>query len=246
VALVLIVVALDRLLPGARLQLTAIPLVLGALALLFRFTSGPPLVVLLLAGLIMTQVSPEFFLFPVGRPVIVAETIAYRVLLAAAVLAFVIAFYRRLAIQSGVFPPDRRRAPAAKRGRKPAPLPQVKRSAESVTLAELAALLPVLIGSAAAGFFVWLALNRVSPPEGVFAERELNQWRLIVICCAIIACGVCALIPVTYLNRARGSATQNLLYLQDVLWRETRKEQGRINRWLARVRMRRRRLKETS
>jgi hypothetical protein len=42
------------------------------------------------------------------------------------------------------------------------------------------------------------------------------------------------------------SVEEATLLLQDTLWLETRREQGRINRWLAWARLRSRRRKELS
>jgi hypothetical protein len=47
-----------------------------------------------------------------------------------------------------------------------------------------------------------------------------------------------------YLALRRMTPPEAGLYLQDVLWRETRREQRRLNRWLAWAWLRRRRREE--
>ena len=46
-----------------------------------------------------------------------------------------------------------------------------------------------------------------------------------------------------YLAWIRMSPAEATLYLQDVAWRETRREQTRINRWIAWAKLKKRRLK---
>ena len=40
-----------------------------------------------------------------------------------------------------------------------------------------------------------------------------------------------------YLHQARAGPAASLLYLQDQLWQQTRREQNRINRWLTAARL---------
>jgi hypothetical protein len=47
-----------------------------------------------------------------------------------------------------------------------------------------------------------------------------------------------------YVRRARATAQENRVFLQDQLWRETRREQSRNNRWLMWARLRAQRRKE--
>ena len=49
-----------------------------------------------------------------------------------------------------------------------------------------------------------------------------------------------------YLHWATASLVEHLLYLQDQTWRETRREQNRINRFLTWARLRAQRRKEQS
>jgi len=49
-----------------------------------------------------------------------------------------------------------------------------------------------------------------------------------------------------YTKRALASSPENLLFLLEQLWRETRREQSRANRWLTWARLRAQRRKERS
>jgi hypothetical protein len=246
VALVLMAVSLDRVLSARSGFLPVIPLAIGAVAVLFRLTSGPPIILILVTGLVITKAPRDMSHVMTGQPFVVARTTLFQLMLAASALAFTVAFYRRIALESGIFPPDRRRAPATKPGSKPEPLPAPRRAARLSTPAELVWLLIILSICTATGFFLWLALDRIPPPNDLLLDEDRVQWRLLVVAYLIVLCGACGSVLIGYVARARATPTQNMLYLHDQLWRETRIEQDRANRWLVWARSREQRRKEKS
>jgi hypothetical protein len=244
--LVVLVVGLDRLRPGASSLVPAIPLLIGAVALFFRFTSGPPFVLVILSGVIMYTLRGDTRVLPGGPPGFVAEYFAHRLIICAAALIFVIAFYRRLAIESSIFPPDRRKVPLPRTAATLAPLPPVQRGSQLVTSTELVSSLVVVGLSCISGFVLWMALNQIKPPRSLLLDENRVQWRLLVVCWVLVAAGAIGWVVLGYIDRARATPAQNLLFLQDQLWRETRTEQNRIHRWLVWTRFRGQRRKEKS
>jgi hypothetical protein len=158
------------------------------------------------------------------------------------VLLYVAAHYRLQALTRHVFPPDpRRREPVPGRPGKKRVVRQT-RSPELATPEEAAFLVllvpvPVLLAQA-----LWLVLVRewsvlgLPPPVG---RILLLGWVL-----AVGAFLLSALLG-HWRTRQMGDA-EGQLYLQDTLWHETRREQRRLNKWLAWAELRRRRKEQAS
>jgi hypothetical protein len=242
-ALVVMVITVDRIRPGASVIIPAIPLAFGILALLARFTSGPPIILFTLCGLIFVQGGREPHFVTMSRSA-AGGFLLRRFLLCAAALAFAIAFYRRLGVESGIFPPDRRKAPPSKPQGDPAPLPPVRRAARWVTGMEFVSIAVVVPLCSIAGLILWQVFTRIAPPDALGFEDNYASWRPMLLCGLIAGTGSLGGLIIGYLGRARATRTQNLLYLQDQLWRETRREQCRAHQWLVRSRFRARRKKE--
>jgi hypothetical protein len=237
IALVVTVLALSELRLGARLYAPYMVFGLGVVGLVFRLPSGPPLMLLTSTVLVLSQASPALAL---GRGP-QSGVLGYQLLFCAGMVAFTIAYYRRLAVEAGIFPGDTRRALPAVVGGRPAPVPRIRRAAAMVPAFELIALPVVVITYTAAGYLLWKALERATPPRGGGAGGEpaaLGEWRLLILMWVVIGLGVPVAVAWGYLNRALASPTQNLLCLQDELWAETMSEQGRANRLLTRGRLR--------
>ncbi len=228
-----------------------IPFGLGALALWMRWTSVPPFLLLVLGFLVMYHSSREDSRFFGGRLVPAARTLAVRdpaspmnFILVAATVAFTIAYYRRLSMLENVFPADPRKAPPAEPGGKPVPLPPARRSAALATPPEMIAVAVTVPVWCALGYFLWVALARTPPPPDWPAQQLRGEWGLLVLCWALAVGGAAGAALIGYLGRSRATPEQSLLYLQDQLWRQTRGEQSRIDRWLVWARLRGQRRKE--
>ena len=166
-------------------------------------------------------------------------------LLAAAVVFYVACHSRLLAVTTNLFPVERKRrerGPVEGGGRLAlAPEPPQKRSAAVVEPAEAAPLLVAALTAACLAEFLWLWLSVRDPAADLASLIHLGAainihpglWRLLVL--AWVAFVV--LVPLTgllaYLGQLRLTAAEAGLYLQDQLWRQTRREQARVNRWLA-------------
>jgi hypothetical protein len=150
-------------------------------------------------------------------------------LLAMGMLAYVAGHYRLQSLWGHAVPMDprqRRRASGKWGGYEQAKQP---RAQETLTPEELARFIVGLPLVAIAGQLAWWLLAREWLPE-VFVSRVM---RLIVLIWAL-AVGTLLTGWLLGLWRTRQmSAAEAQLYMQDTLWRETRREQRRIFRWLA-------------
>ena len=226
-----------------------LPALLGALGLLFRWRAGPVIVllaVLLLLGSWWVGTSPgRIFAYLLGWVVLVAgrfrgiapqwrpgvpsrEVVPVSdFLLAVSGLAYAAAQYRLLGLTRRLFP--------AKKGEEP-----VRRSPALVTGHEVLTLLAALAacGVGAALFWHWL--------QGQVTDLEIPDpaWQGILVLWLFGGAVVAAAAGLRYLALRRMTAPEAQMYLQDVLWRETRGEQRRLNRWLAWARLKRRRREE--
>ncbi len=87
-------------------------------------------------------------------------------------------------------------------------------------------------------FWDWLAAQRP------LVDFGLVTWRLLILFWLLALGLLLTSALLAYLKQALASAESSLIYLQDQLWRQTRREQSRINRWLVGVRLRRQRKEE--
>jgi len=179
------------------------------------------------------------------------------VLLAAAAVAYSAGQFRLVSLTRNVFPVDRRRRPRKPRpgvaGRLAlGPPPEQRRSAALVDPEEAAPLLFVAVTCACLGQFLALWLSGRDAAGDLYHLAQLRVpvnisdgvWRLFVLVWVFAV----VLIPVTgvlaYLGQRRMTPEEAGLYLQDQLWRQTRREQARLGRWLAWAEGRRRRREE--
>jgi hypothetical protein len=217
-----------------------IPVLLGAGGITFRWRTAPLLV--LLALLVeYTDLWPYTRRAWAPRPTSrVAD-----LLLAGSVLTYCAAQYRLQSLLVTILPPDPRQRqigkprPAGKGGSSLAdqfhPGMNVPRSPSLVSNREIAFLLasvPVWVGLALYGWD-WL------PGNWTALGLPARVWRTLVLVWIV---GVSLLVAagfMSYLGWGRMGRGEALLFLQDSVWRETRREQRRINRWLAWARFRR-------
>jgi hypothetical protein len=242
VSLVLMVLSLSELHLGERLYAPYACFGLGVLCLVFQLSSGPPLLLLSMSILMLTQPSRALAL---NSDQGVSSTVGYEFVLIASALAYTVAFYRRLSLESGIFPADSRKLPANKPGGKPVSLPRVCRPAHLATTGELFVLALTTLVYCLGGYVLWFVL--LLPPPSTTLGFELataGEWRLLLLCWVVAGIGVTFAVIGTYVGRAAATPLQNLLYLQDQLWSETWSEQGLVSRLFVRARLRNARRKE--
>lgn len=157
----------------------------------------------------------------------------------AALLAYMAGYFRFKGVEKNLFPQDPRKpAPAG-----PGPLAKAseKRPLQLVQGSEIILLLasvPIWCGLAALGLF-WLV--RTSGPLGLFPQFLHGPLLLLWLGGFILAI-LAAVLGFKAVTEAEPE--ENLQYLQDQVWRQTRREQARINRWFTWARLRGQRRKE--
>jgi hypothetical protein len=205
----------------------ALAVVVGAGSLVYRVRLGPMLLVILVGA---AQLSRQIAGGRGGEQTLEATD----VMLCAAVLGYVAGHYRLQGIWHQLLPTDPRARTGSLRRvfpwlKKHAPIVREKRPAGQITPHELAWFVVTLPAWAVAAQLARALLPRHWNVLGLpaqFFEILTVLWLLAV------GLGV----AVTFLNywkhRRHDPATAQL-YLQDLLWRDTRGEQRRVNRWLA-------------
>jgi hypothetical protein len=237
---------------------SVLPMLLGGVAFLLRWRSGPPLVLFFFLWMAPTRFhhasEPDPFLAWIvnwGGPGVnlrtrtVDESVLLEdVILCAALLSYTAACYRSLALSHSIFPPDFRRARISSDGigrrravlqnRPTARDPFVPRTAELASPSEVPILFGVLGSSVLLALVFWV-LSGFLP-----AELELSPvaWRNVSYFWAFVLVVSLCVAFFRYLGRCRAPKEENLLYLQDQLWLQTRHEQSALNRWLVWARLR--------
>jgi hypothetical protein len=247
-----------------------LPAAVGLVAVYTHWRAGPPLVLVSLACLLgMHRAGMDMpvlllsllgrvgrlFNFPNQRVPLPQGAWAWQddgvgtdVVLCTAVLAYTAAHYRLLSLVNHAFPPDprrRERPPAPPGGgRRPAGrVVEQPRSPATAVPAELVLLLgglPLWAGTAA---LLW---DRLTADEPAVPPRpgESDVWLAMVLIWVVGLIVVLTTVLLRYLGQYQTTVEENRLYLQDQVWRETRREQSRLNRWLVWARRRGQRRKE--
>ena len=212
---------------------------IGAVGVIARWRIGPPLVLLGLATLEVFHLAPQWGF---ARLLISEESPFMDAVLAASVLAYTASHYRLLSLAQAIFPVDVRRRPPPPDGEKPSASRGQRRSADLPGSWELP-MLTTTAGVWAVGVsLLWLLLGAAEPPLNV----SQGLWRgLLLIFLVGTTAGVLGG-AAAYLHWVTARPEEHLLYLQDQAWRETRREQNRINRFLTWARLRAQRRKEQS
>lgn len=168
------------------------------------------------------------------------------VFLVGAIVVYVAAYYRLLGVTRAIFPIDRQRrgpSPGLKSSGVPkfGPILEPKRSASLIDSRELGKLVPAgIIATVLAQYLLlWLqkrsARNDLAPhlPFGLNVQIRDNVWHLLLLL-GFLGGGLIVVTSLLgYLGLRRQTPAEAALYLQDQLWRQTRREQARLNRWLA-------------
>jgi hypothetical protein len=207
---------------------TPLVLLVGLVGVLARLRSAPLLLLFAFAvGHLVVQHSFVGFGWEwqdfrgSGRPFRATD-----VVVCAAVLAYVVGHYRLQAVSEYVFPPDPRlREVIAGRRR----VVQRKRSPRLVTIDEVGWLVLALPVPALLGQLGWMALAR--PWNVLGLPPQVGRFVLLLWLLAVTVFVVAALLG--HWRGRRQTAEEGTLFLQDTLWRETRREQRLVNRWVA-------------
>lgn len=142
--------------------------------------------------------------------------------LCAAVLAYFIAFYRLQSVWKHAFPPRRPLKGAVKE------TPQ-RRPAGLIDSRE--------IGWALLALPVWAGIAQViwaiMPKESALSGLLPIAWQAVASVCTLAFLSVTIAAVLDYLRRRHMSADEAQLYLQDLVWNETRREQRLYSRWIA-------------
>lgn len=219
-----------------------VPVVIGVIGVLARWSAGPPLFLLALT-----------FLYGIGN-LLVGLPMSYRpqpsplidAVLAMAALAYVAAHMRLLTLTTHGVPPDprRRRKPLVGRvaGRWLLPGDPSRRTAARGAAGELLLFLVAVPAFTIVAALLWVPLGlEESPYRRLLPDRV---WHFFLVLWAMLVVLYLARSLLGYLGLARANREQALLYLQDQLWTATRGEQRRITRWLGWSRLKKQRKKE--
>jgi hypothetical protein len=211
-----------------------IPSMIGALTLLMQWGLGPPLVLGTLTGLLSLARMRN----PQGNPYNVRTPVPtlMDILLCLAVMAYVLGHYRLLSLMRHVFPPVPRR-------RDEAVDPARRRSADLVSAVEMTLLGFAVPAWTGLSLFIWTwMMEDVDPPLNISREA----WRILRLIWVFVFVLTATAVVVGYRRMTAATPEESLLYLQDEVWRRTRREQSNLNRWLMWARLRVRRKKEIS
>jgi hypothetical protein len=216
--------------------LALLPLVAGIVAVLAYWSIGPMLVIVCTCGGLVVHTRLHIAGLPSGGP----SSAPGDLLLAAALLAYCAAHYRLQSLARTIFPADPRRRRRLPRGR-PLVLPllpvEQARPPELVAASEITQLLLTVLGCTGLAAVVWMILGTARPP------LDFDHWEWPVLAVGWVGCliAVAVWVVTDHLRWRRASPEESYLYLQDQLWRQTRREQSRLNRWLVWYRLRRQR-----
>lgn len=209
-----------------------LPAGLGVAALVGRWSIGPPLVLLSTMVMLLT--------FHRSRWISVARMRRYSpepmdLLLCVAVMAYVIGHYRLLALVRPLFPTRVR----SQRGGSTLTVERC-RDADSVSSVEKGlAILTLPLWTGLATLILVKGLLRV--PRSLAVSRV--DWMALLAAWAIGAVLIVVGAAAKYIRLRLMTREEALLFLQDQLWRSTRREQSQLQRWRmwARLRAERRR-----
>ncbi len=206
-----------------------LPALIGGVALLAPWSIGPPLVLLSLTGLMVASTRSSYLW---RSPYWARDKVPTMMdlILCVVVLAYIVGHYRLLALMRHLFPEMADRKSTSHGQADPAR----RRSATLVSVREIILLLLALPLWTSLAVVIWSWIMEDTAPW----DMEKEAWqalRLVWAGLAIVAATGCV---AGYLRQTRATPEESLLYLQDHLWQYTRGEQGSLNRWLARARLR--------
>jgi uncharacterized protein with PQ loop repeat len=205
----------------------------GVLGLVSRLRLGPILLLAVVGG-VQTFHQTQLDRMYGGIPSAGFNLQIHEIMLCAAVLGYVAGHYRLQGLWYNLWPEDvRQHSGPAQRPfpwlRQRRPILQEKREPEQVKPLELVWFVVALPLWSLFGFLVWAILgknwNVVGLPVGLVHILFVVLFLAIIFLVARMSLGY-------WRHRGRDEEAARL-YLQEVLWKDTRGEQRRLNRWLA-------------
>ncbi len=196
-------------------------LLLGAVSLLYRVRLSPVLVLCAIAAPILAeqyQVNQYSVDFRTFRPLDVAD-----VMVCIATLTYLIAQYRLHGLWFGVLPADPRLSPG-----------EAARSEASFSPMELLGLIVPVPAAALLAQLACLLLRQ----HWTLIDLPPRWKQFLAVAWTLLLAMFLAAHAFRYWRRLQMDRTTALLMLQDILWRETRSEQQRINRWIVWTKLR--------
>lgn len=191
-----------------------VPVLVGTAGLAFRWRTAAPACVAAVAFALVARswVGGAFF-FRHGSTLIVDLALAL------ALVVYALAQNRLLSLTVGVLPPDPLRPKEKPLSRQP----------DGFETTEVPLALLTAVAAALVARFLWGLTELSDPPLDV----SKPAWRtgLIVWGCTALLLGVFAVIG--YLGWRQRSTDESSIFLRDTFWAETRREQRRIQRWMA-------------
>jgi hypothetical protein len=157
----------------------------------------------------------------------------------ATLVGYAAAQYRLQGILGHALPPNIRPQGPPREGEDE---PVYRRPVESGGVGEMSGLLLVLVGAPAAAVLLWAWISRTPAPFDLAGRL----WRPVLLLWLAGLTALLASVGLRVLGWKQASPEAHRLYLQDVFWQETRREQTRINRWMTWARLRRQRQQEKS
>ena len=219
-----------------------LPVIVGLLGAGLRWRLAPILCLILLAGLLYSHDLPLLRLR--GRAFRLEDWI-----LSAAVLAYFAGHYRLQGLTISIFPVDPRRSEkedkAAGQGSHLLGDDKPRREPRLVSPSEIGWLVLSLPIFAFLAQWCWILLPEYDERDAPFG-LESRAWQGMLVAW-LLALGLCVAAGLLdYLGRMQMNRREATLILQDILWRETCRDQRRLQRWLAWASFRRRRRKGQS
>jgi hypothetical protein len=218
----------------------------GLLGVLSRLRAAPIVVLLILAGQQLLRQAALVRYDTRGYAAAWSPEVT-DIVLCGAVLAYVLAHYRLQSLVYSVVPVDPRRREGPPRWHfwRFQRLPRVvleRRSPRSVSRVEVGLLVMSLPAAPLLAQLLWAGLAR--PREMLGLPPRL--WRSLLVTWALGFGLFVVAAALRHLRHRRMTLHEAALLLQDLVWHETRREQRRLNRWLAWKRLTRRPGKEPS
>jgi len=211
-------------------------ILLGVLAVLIQWSAGPVILLLSMAACLYVEVPLREDLQS-SEPVNLPDF-----LLCTAALVFVAGHSRLRSLTVTILPPDPR-VKAGQKPRKRTPVAQ-RRSDRLVSQKEIG----ILVISLPVWPLVAQVLWKVIPSEQILWKIVPTEERHLVLqpgawkaACLVWILGLTTLVAawvMDYWSHRQMSPQEATLFLQDVLWQETRREQRRLHQWLAWAKLR--------
>lgn len=233
-----------------------LPLLLGLVGLVARWRTVPAMILLCIgvtvplssAGYDLTDVI--YLVASLGRsegatgfPRRVDLWSPSHLLLAAALLAYMASYHRFLSLIHNVFPPDprvSRRNLTAAGHRLLEAQTLLKRPVAVPGAWEMPLLVATILIWPLLAFQVFVTVWYMTP----WLDLSVGTWRLVALVLGFTAVIVVGALGLWYLRINRYSREEATQVLHEVAWRETRREQSRLQRWLYWGRLRRERWTE--